>query len=229
MTTNVPETNEVSTPRWRGINHLALVTNDMDATVRFYHGTLGARLVATIGTPDFRHYFFEFGPQNTVAFFEYADSPSEPFGKPAGIPDARAPQFDHLSFNLPDEQALLDLRLRLKSADCEVTDVVDHDFIQSIYFTDPNGIALEASYWVLDATGRPADFGDGHLFADPDPGTGGARAAVRAVRWRRCPRRASSNSGSSIPVQELVADLDEAVAAEARFVTAVHDAHRQLA
>ena len=92
-------------PRWQGINHLALVTPDMDATVRFYHGTLGARLVATLGTPDFRHYFFEFGPQNTVAFFEYANAPVETFAKPAGIPDPRAPQFDHLSFNLPDEHA----------------------------------------------------------------------------------------------------------------------------
>mgnify|MGYP001769449531 CR=1 FL=1 len=34
-------------PRWRGINHLALVTPDMDTTVRFYAGTLGMRLVAT--------------------------------------------------------------------------------------------------------------------------------------------------------------------------------------
>ena len=50
-----------------------------------------------------------------------------------------------------------------------VTDVVDHGFIRSIYFTDPNGIALEASWWTLDATGRPADFGDQRLFADPDP------------------------------------------------------------
>jgi catechol 2,3-dioxygenase-like lactoylglutathione lyase family enzyme len=169
MNDNVPATDEVTTPRWRGINHLALITNDMDATVRFYHGTLGARLVATIGTPDFRHYFFEFGPQNTVAFFEYANAPGEPFAKPAGIPDARAPQFDHLSFNLPDEQALLDLRARLKSADCEVTDVVDHGFIHSIYFTDPNGIALEASWWALDVTGRPADYEDGRVFADPHP------------------------------------------------------------
>jgi len=30
-------------PRWRGVNHLALVTPDMDATVRFYHGVLGMR------------------------------------------------------------------------------------------------------------------------------------------------------------------------------------------
>ena len=156
-------------PRWRGINHLALVTNDMDATVRFYHGVLGARLVATIGTPSFRHYFFEFGPESTVAFFEYRDTPVDAFAKPAGIPDRRKIQFDHLSFNLPDEESLLSLRSRLKADDCEVTDVVDHGFVRSVYFTDPNGIALEASCWVLDATGRPADYRDGRLFADADP------------------------------------------------------------
>ena len=93
-------------PRWRGVNHLALITNDMDATVRFYHGVLGARLVATIGTPGFRHYFFEFGPEQTVAFFEYRGIELEQWAKPAGIPDPRATQFDHLSFNLPDEHAL---------------------------------------------------------------------------------------------------------------------------
>jgi catechol 2,3-dioxygenase-like lactoylglutathione lyase family enzyme len=156
-------------PRWRGINHLALITDDMDATVRFYHGVLGARLVATIGTPQFRHYFFEFGPENTVAFFEYTGVTLDSFAKPAGVPDPRAVQFDHLSFNLPDETALMALRDRLKSAGCEITDVVDHGFIRSVYFTDPNGIALEASCWMLDATGRPADYGDQHLFADPDP------------------------------------------------------------
>ena len=156
-------------PHWRGINHLALITTDMDATVRFYHGVLGARLVATIGTPAFRHYFFEFGPEQTVAFFEYQGAELQPFSKPAGIPDPRAVQFDHLSFNLPDEEALESLRRRLKEHDCEVTDVVDHGVMHSIYFTDPNGIALEASWWVIDATGRDTDYGDRNLFADTDP------------------------------------------------------------
>jgi len=155
--------------RWRGINHLALVTNDMDATLRFYHGVLGMRLIATIGTPAFRHYFFEIGPQNSIAFFEYRRSPSAAFSKPAGIPDSRAAQFDHLSFNVADEDALLALRERLKSAHCEVTDVVDHGFIRSIYFNDPNGIALEASFWVIDATARDSDYGDERLFADDNP------------------------------------------------------------
>src|SRR5205814_1048441 len=87
---------------------------------------VGAALTATVGTPEFRHYFFEFGPHCTVAFFEYADVTIEPFAKPAGVADPRAPQFDHLALNLPDENALHDLQQRLTSADCDVTDIIDH-------------------------------------------------------------------------------------------------------
>jgi catechol 2,3-dioxygenase-like lactoylglutathione lyase family enzyme len=41
---------ETAVLRWRGVNHLALVTPDMDATVRFYHAVLGMRLVATLAS-----------------------------------------------------------------------------------------------------------------------------------------------------------------------------------
>jgi len=157
------------TVHWRGVHHLALVTPDMDATVRFWHGVLDARLISTIGTPTFRHYFFEVGPGNTVAFFEYTGQHLASYSKPAGVPYEKAPQFDHLSINLPDEDALLRLRDRLKSHGCEVTDVVDHGFLRSIYFSDNNGIALEASWWTLDPTGRPVDYGDERLFSDSDP------------------------------------------------------------
>jgi catechol 2,3-dioxygenase-like lactoylglutathione lyase family enzyme len=169
MTSTVIPTTEAATSRWQGINHLALVTTDMDATVRFYHGTLGAPLVATLATPEFRHYFFDLGPQCSVAFFEYADTTIEPFTKAAGIPDARAAQFDHLALNVPDEDALVDLRRRLQGANCDVSDIVDHDIVRSVYFTDPNGIALEASWWVHDPTNRPADYRDPRSFADPNP------------------------------------------------------------
>jgi catechol 2,3-dioxygenase-like lactoylglutathione lyase family enzyme len=146
--------------------------------VRFYVGVLGARLVATVGTDSFRHYFFEIGVGNTLAFFEYNDVPLEHFAKPAGVPNERATQFDHLSFALVDEEALVDMRSRLKAANCEVTDVVDHGFIRSIYFNDPNGIALEASYWVVDPTGwAEVSLEDGRLFGDRSP-----VAAVEEIR-----------------------------------------------
>src|SRR4029079_16380048 len=100
-------------PRWRGVNHLALVTPDMDATVRFYAGVLGMRVVATTMAGPMRHYFFEIAPQNTVAFFEVKDS--ETFDKGAGSPPPLLIpiQMDHISFNLPDEAALVQLQKRL--------------------------------------------------------------------------------------------------------------------
>jgi len=168
---------------WQGLNHLALITNDMDATVRFWHGVMGAPLVATIGTATFRHYFFRFGPHCSVAFFEYVGRSTDQIAKPAGVFDARAGHFDHLSMDLPDERALLALRQRLADAGTEVTDVVDHGLMRSIYFNDPNGIALEASWWSDDPTVVEPDYTDRRYFADPTPvaavlelGDGGLRS-----------------------------------------------------
>jgi catechol 2,3-dioxygenase-like lactoylglutathione lyase family enzyme len=157
-------------PDWLGVNHLALVTTDMDATVRFWHGVLGAELVATIATPAFRHYFFRIGEAQTVAFFEYGDVDLSIYAKPAGVPYTQASQFDHLSLGLPDEAALEALRQRLLDHGCEVTEVVDHGFIRSIYFSDPTGIALEASWWTSDLDDRrPAEFAQPERFLDHDP------------------------------------------------------------
>ena len=154
--------------QWAGLNHLALITDDMDTTTRFWHGVLGAPLVATIGTEAFRHYFFDVGHGATVAFFEYQGYPIDRFAKPAGVPDERAVQFDHVSLNLPDEAALDQLRQRLLAYGCEVSALVDHGLMRSIYFTDPNGIALEASYWVHDPTGQ-ASASDAARFSDAAP------------------------------------------------------------
>jgi catechol 2,3-dioxygenase-like lactoylglutathione lyase family enzyme len=161
-------TNELPpAPDWRGINHLALVTPDMDVTTRFYAGVLGMPLVMTLMAGPMRHYFFEMAPGNTVAFFEWPNAKT--FEKGAGSPGPHPVQLDHMSFNVADEDALHQLRERLLAAGSEVTDVVDHDQIKSVYFSDPNGIALEASYWVIDATGRPMNPADGRVFADPNP------------------------------------------------------------
>ncbi|MCC5950930.1 MAG: VOC family protein, partial [Acidimicrobiia bacterium] len=158
---------------WRGVHHLALITTDMDATVRFWHGVLDARLVITLATDAFRHYFFEFAPGSTVAFFEYTDVDVETFAKPAGVPFEGAAQFDHLSLGLVDEEAVLRLRDRLKEHNCEVTDVVDHGILRSIYFNDPNGIALEASWGTRAPPGPPPPKDHPRGLCPPAPLTAG--------------------------------------------------------
>lgn len=64
---------------------------------------------------------------------------------------------------------MLVLKDRLEKAGIEVTEVIDHKLIHSIYFTDPNGIALEASVWITNPTGRDPDYADRYVFQDPDP------------------------------------------------------------
>jgi catechol 2,3-dioxygenase-like lactoylglutathione lyase family enzyme len=135
----------------------------MDTTVRFYAGVLGMPVVGAIMAGPMRHSFFQIGDHNTVAFFEVAGM--ETFAKPAGAPSDRAIQFDHLAFDVAGEDELLRLRKRLLEYGCEVTDVVDHGLLHSIYFHDPNGIALEASCWVVDPTQPGVD----PVVEDPDP------------------------------------------------------------
>ena len=158
--------------KFRGINHLAMVTNDMDKTIRFYRDVLGMELVGALGsTPErkmYRHYFFETGPNSTIAFFEWPGMVEE-FHKPAGMPVKGPVQFDHISFDVESEDALLELQAKLGKAGVEVTEVVDHKFIHSIYFTDPNGIALEASVWITNPTGKAPDYSNPYVFQDPDP------------------------------------------------------------
>lgn len=149
--------------KFMGINHLALVTGDMDKTVRFYRDVMGMPLVATVGNRAFRHYFFDMGQGNTIAFFEWPGITTGP-AKDSGVPAHDGRHFDHLSFCVESLEALHDLQERLRAHGVDVTRVVDHNFIQSIYFDDPNGISLEASYWVVDVTQSPV-WGD----ANPVP------------------------------------------------------------
>ena len=56
-----------------------------------------------------------------------------------GVPGA----FYHFAFEAGSEAALDEKRNELIAKGVDVTDVVDHDWAKSIYFTDPNGIQLE--------------------------------------------------------------------------------------
>ena len=158
----------------RGINHLAMITGDMEATVRFYRDVLEMPVVSTTGDSPgsypYRHYFLKMGEHTTLAFFEWPGM-VEPFHKPAGQPARGRLQFDHLSFDVPDEATLISFQARLREHGVDVTRVVDHQVVQSIYFTDPvNGIALEVSYWVKDPTQmEEANPNDSFFFGDPDP------------------------------------------------------------
>ena len=98
--------------KYNGINHLAMVTGDMDKTIRFWRDLLGMRLVAGLGRPGYRHYFFQISETDLIAFFEWADvSPAEE--KEHGQPVSGPFIFDHVSFGVETEEALWELKDKL--------------------------------------------------------------------------------------------------------------------
>jgi len=133
--------------RFNGINHLAMATGDMDRTIRFWRDLLGMRLVAGLGKPGYRHYFFEISKNDLIAFFEWPGvEPVEE--KEHGYPVKGSFIFDHVSFGVETEDDLWELKDKLTAAGFEVSEMIDHGFIHSIYAFDPNGIPIEFSHIV---------------------------------------------------------------------------------
>jgi catechol 2,3-dioxygenase-like lactoylglutathione lyase family enzyme len=130
--------------RFTGINHLAMVTRDMDTTIRFWRDLLGMRLVAGLGRSGYRHYFFEISNHDMIAFFEWPDV-EKISEKDHGAPVKGPFAFDHVSFEVASDDDLWELKDKFEAVDIWVSEVIDHGFIHSIYAFDPNNIAIEFS------------------------------------------------------------------------------------
>jgi catechol 2,3-dioxygenase-like lactoylglutathione lyase family enzyme len=117
--------------RFNGVNHLAMATGDMDRTIRFWRDLLGMRLVAGLGQPGYRHYFFQISDSDLIAFFEWSGveaMPKKDHGRPVRGPFI----FDHVSFGVDSEDDLWELKDRLEAA--------------GFHVSDPNGIPIEFSH-----------------------------------------------------------------------------------
>jgi catechol 2,3-dioxygenase-like lactoylglutathione lyase family enzyme len=162
----------------RGINHLALVCRDMQATVDFYSGVLGMPLIKTIELPfgQGQHFFFDIGNGDALAFFWFPDAPgpapgvAAPRTLPAGGDLVSAVgSMNHVAFDVPPEK-IDEYLVKLRAKRIEAADILNHDdseqgaskdvhegtFVRSIYFFDPDGILLEFAAW-LRPMGREGD------------------------------------------------------------------------
>ncbi len=137
-------------PPWRGFHHVALVTPDLDATIRFYGDVLGMSVGEVFGATERqgRHCFIKPGDVETwgLHFFEQPDAEvfayPETFERYAFVPGA----LQHLAFALPDEAAALTLRRRLAAFGMEMTDITNLGPVSNMLFRDNNGLLLEAAW-----------------------------------------------------------------------------------
>jgi catechol 2,3-dioxygenase-like lactoylglutathione lyase family enzyme len=130
----------------KGVHHTAFRCRDAEETRRFYEDVLGLPLKACVtgeqepgsGKPaPFLHLFFELGDGNYVAFFDEPGRASEEKFKPKHGFDL------HLALEAETLDALKAWQAKLNAADVPAFGPIDHHFCHSIYFTDPNGLALE--------------------------------------------------------------------------------------
>jgi len=163
-----------------------MATGDMDSTIRFWRDLLGMRLVAGLGRPGYRQYFFEISENDLLTFFEWPDiKPAEE--KEHGRSVSGPFIFDHVSFGVETDDMLWELKERLTDAGFWVSEVIDHGFIHSIYSFDPNGIPIEFSCNVHDIDLRKAP-----CLADASPSAVASEGSEpRPDKWPEAERSAA--------------------------------------
>ncbi len=118
----------------RGLHHTALVSSDVERTVRFYQDVLGFPLTELIENRDYpgsSHFFFDIGNGNLLAFFDFPGLDVGPYAEVLG-------GLHHMAISVdPEHWTELVRRLTDAGVEHEVHSEV------SVYFRDPDGARIE--------------------------------------------------------------------------------------
>ncbi len=118
----------------RGLHHTALISSDVEATVRFYQDVLGFPLTELIDNRDYpgsSHFFFDIGNGNLLAFFDFPGLDVGPYTEVLG-------GLHHVAISVePSRWEQLVQRLEEAGVEHEVHSGV------SVYFRDPDGARIE--------------------------------------------------------------------------------------
>jgi catechol 2,3-dioxygenase-like lactoylglutathione lyase family enzyme len=118
----------------RGLHHAALLSSDVERTIRFYQGLLEFPLTEIIENRDYRgstHFFFDIGHGNLLAFFDFPGLDLGPYAEVLG-------GLHHVAISV-DPDTWERLRGKLDAADVPY----QTESGTSIYLRDPDGARIE--------------------------------------------------------------------------------------
>lgn len=118
----------------RGVHHVALVSSDVERTIRFYQEVLEFPLTELFENRDYvgsTHFFFDIGHENALAFFDFPGLDVGDYAEVLG-------GLHHLAISVEREKWE---RLKSKLDDLDID--YDHIHGSSIYFRGPDNERLE--------------------------------------------------------------------------------------
>jgi catechol 2,3-dioxygenase-like lactoylglutathione lyase family enzyme len=118
----------------RGVHHVALISSDVERTVRFYQDLLGFPLTDMFENRDLpgsTHFFFDLGNGNALAFFDLPGVDPGPYQEVLG-------GLHHLAISVAQPSWTSAVE-RLRAASVELA----FESGTSVYFRDPDGARVE--------------------------------------------------------------------------------------
>src|SRR5688572_1034429 len=118
----------------RGVHHIALISSDVEQTIRFYQELLEFPLTEIFENRDYKgsnHFFFDIGHGNLLAFFDFPGLDLAPYAEVLG-------GLHHIAISVePDRWAHLKAKLD------EAAVPYHEESGSSIYMADPDGARVE--------------------------------------------------------------------------------------
>jgi catechol 2,3-dioxygenase-like lactoylglutathione lyase family enzyme len=128
-----------------GINHVAIITEDIDRFAGFYTEVFEARVVFEETNPQFRHAILAVGGTSVLHPVQTADNPHSR----ASSSMLDRGHLDHLALDVPSWEAFEQLRARLVERGASDGALTDLGPKLSFWFVDPDGMHVEVD-WVRD-------------------------------------------------------------------------------
>jgi catechol 2,3-dioxygenase-like lactoylglutathione lyase family enzyme len=128
-----------------GINHVGIVTDDIDRFVRFYEGVFDAKVSHRQEVPFGVLTMVDVGPRTELNVFELRGDAAGEMVR--GSMFGHGP-IDHIGLQAADRESFVEIRRRLMARGATDGFVTDFGRSHSVWFKDPDGLEGEVLLWV---------------------------------------------------------------------------------
>ena len=142
-----------------GINHVAIITDDIDRFIRFYEDVFDATVSSRESVGPGTLTMVDIGPRTELNVFALSGDAAPDLVR--GSMFGHGP-IDHIGLQAADRAAFVEIRRRLMEKGASDGFVTDFGRSHSVFFRDPDGLEGEVLLWLsrdvpINPPGTPAE------------------------------------------------------------------------